>query len=72
MKRIVDSFFIIEYNNYGGVIAMYKESQNLELKREANSNLCKEIIAFANTDGGTIYIGYDDEANLNWNEFYRK
>ncbi len=61
---MIDGFLIMEYNNYGCVIAMYKESQNLELKREVNSNLCKEIIAFANTNGGTIYIGYDDEANL--------
>ena len=38
---------------------MYKESETLELKREINSNICKEIIAFANTKGGTIYIGYD-------------
>ena len=40
---------------------MYKESETLELKREINSNICKEIIAFANTKGGTIYIGYDDD-----------
>ena len=43
---------------------MYKESETLELKREINSNICKEIIAFANTKGGTIYIGYDDDGNL--------
>ena len=43
---------------------MYKESETLELKMEVTPNLCKEIIAFANTNGGTIYIGYDDESNL--------
>lgn len=43
---------------------MYKESEILELKSEVTSNVCKEIIAFANTNGGTIYIGYDDNANL--------
>lgn len=43
---------------------MYKESEILELKREVTPSLCKEIIAFANTNGGTIYIGYDDNANL--------
>lgn len=43
---------------------MYKESETLELKREVTPNITKEIIAFANTKGGTIYIGYDDEANL--------
>lgn len=43
---------------------MYKESEILELKGEVKSSLCKEIIAFANTNGGTIYIGYDDNSNL--------
>ena len=43
---------------------MYKESETIELKRKVTSNLCKEIIAFANTNGGTIYIGYDDNSNL--------
>ncbi len=43
---------------------MYKESENLELKSKVTSGLCKEIIAFANTNGGTIYIGYDDNSNL--------
>ena len=43
---------------------MFKESEIVELKREVTPNLCKEIIAFANTKGGTIYIGYDDECNL--------
>lgn len=43
---------------------MYKESDTIELKSKVTSNLCKEIIAFANTKGGTIYIGYDDNSNL--------
>lgn len=43
---------------------MYKESEILELKSKVTSSLCKEIIAFANTKGGTIYIGYDDDSNL--------
>lgn len=43
---------------------MYKESETIELKSKVTSNLCKEIIAFANTNGGTIYIGYDDDSNL--------
>ena len=43
---------------------MYKESEIIELKSKVTSNLCKEIIAFANTNGGTIYIGYDDNSNL--------
>lgn len=43
---------------------MYKESDILELKSEVTPGICKEIIAFANTKGGTIYIGYDDNSNL--------
>ena len=43
---------------------MHKESETIELKSKVTSNLCKEIIAFANTNGGTIYIGYDDNSNL--------
>ena len=43
---------------------MFKESEIIELKSKVTSNLCKEIIAFANTNGGTIYIGYDDNSNL--------
>ena len=40
-----------------------QESEQLEFKREVNDSLIKEIIAFANTDGGTIIIGYDDDGN---------
>lgn len=43
---------------------MYIESETIELKEIVTPNLCKEIIAFANTKGGTIYIGYDDNSNL--------
>ncbi len=39
----------------------YKESYTVELKRELNADFKKEIIAFANCDGGEIYVGvYDD------------
>ena len=43
---------------------MYIESEVLELKREVTKDLNKEIIALANTKGGTIYIGYDDDSTL--------
>lgn len=39
---------------------MLKESDKLEFKREVNDSIIKEVIAFANTTGGTIIIGYDD------------
>ena len=43
---------------------MYKESQYIELKRELTKEIKKEIIAFANTTGGTIYIGIEDNGNI--------
>lgn len=35
----------------------YEESSVLELKEQINSDFKKEIIAFANTDGGEIFVG---------------
>ena len=43
---------------------MYQESETIELKRELTKNIKKEIVAFANTKGGTIYIGIDDDGNI--------
>ena len=37
------------------------ESSNTEFKREYTENIRKAVVAFANTDGGTIYIGIDDD-----------
>lgn len=42
----------------------YEESDIVELKREMVKDLDKEIIAFLNTRGGTIYIGVDDDGNV--------
>ena len=38
-----------------------KESQTIEFKRCITENLKYAVIAFANTAGGTIYIGIDDD-----------
>ena len=43
---------------------MYKESEIIELKREYTADIRKEIIAFANTNGGTIYVGIDDNGDI--------
>ena len=43
---------------------MYKEDQETELKVELTKDIKKEIIAFANTNNGTIYIGIDDDSNI--------
>lgn len=37
------------------------EDEHTELKEEYTENIKKEIIAFANTSGGTIYLGVNDE-----------
>ena len=39
------------------------ETENIEFKLQVTDEIYKEIIAFANTDGGTIYIGIDDNGN---------
>jgi ATP-dependent DNA helicase RecG len=39
------------------------EDNNTEFKREYTADIKKEIMAFANTDGGTIYIGRDDDGS---------
>lgn len=43
---------------------MLNESDKLEFKREVNNSLVKEVVAFANTKGGTIIVGYDDDGKL--------
>lgn len=42
----------------------YKESYTVELKRELNTDFKKEVIAFANCDGGEIYVGVDDSGKV--------
>ncbi len=41
-----------------------KETESIELKRELNESIKKELIAFANTYGGEIYIGIDDDGAI--------
>ena len=43
---------------------MYIEEEYTELKIELTKDIKKEIIAFANTKGGKIYIGIDDDGNI--------
>ncbi len=42
---------------------MIFETENIELKSEFTEEIYKEIIAFANTDGGTVYVGINDNGN---------
>ena len=43
---------------------MYKEDQETELKVELTKNIKKDIVAFANTNNGTIYIGINDNRKI--------
>lgn len=43
---------------------MQYESERIEYKSQMLEDLYKEVIAYANTDGGVIYIGIDNEGNL--------
>ena len=37
------------------------ENSNTEFKREYTDSIRKAVVAFANTDGGNLYIGIDDD-----------
>lgn len=43
---------------------MQYESERIEYKSQMIEDLYREVIAFANSDGGVIYIGIDDQGNL--------
>ena len=43
---------------------MQYENERIEYKSQMIDDIYKEVIAFANTDGGIIYIGIDDQGNL--------
>lgn len=43
---------------------MRYESERIEYKSQMIDDIYKEVIAFANTDGGVIYLGIDDKGDL--------
>ncbi len=43
---------------------MTYETEDLEFKSQFTEEIYKEVIAFANTDGGVICIGIDDNGNI--------
>ena len=43
---------------------MQYESERIEYKSQMTDDIYKGVIAFANTDGGVIYLGIDDKGNL--------
>ena len=40
------------------------ETENIEFKLQVTDEIYKEVIAFANTDGGTIYVGMNDNGDV--------
>ena len=42
----------------------FAETEKTELKQKIADSLPKEIVAFLNTDGGTIYIGVNDDGSV--------
>lgn len=42
---------------------MVFETENIEFKSQATDEIYKEVIAFANTSGGVIYVGIDNNGN---------
>lgn len=43
---------------------MLKKSKTVEFKREFTDEIKRTVIAFANTDGGRIYIGLEDDGSV--------
>jgi len=39
------------------------ETEDIEFKSEFTEEIYKEVIAFANTDGGVVYVGIDNDGN---------
>ena len=56
MKRIL--------NVFGGLNMIFQESERIELKKIVVDEIKKEIIAFANCDGGVVYIGIEDNGTV--------
>lgn len=42
----------------------FTKSVTVEFKRELTDALKKEIIAFANTESGTLYVGIEDNGTI--------
>lgn len=42
----------------------FTETEKTELKQKLTDSIPKEIVAFLNTDGGTIYIGVNDDGSV--------
>lgn len=43
---------------------LFQESETVELKKIVVDNIKKEVIAFANCEGGMLYVGVDDDGEV--------
>lgn len=43
---------------------IFNENEKIELKRRVDKDFARKVVAFLNTEGGTIYIGIDDKSRL--------
>jgi ATP-dependent DNA helicase RecG len=43
---------------------LLKEDEHTEFKRQITEEIKKEVVAFANSNGGTLYIGIDDDGTV--------
>ena len=43
---------------------IFAETEKTELKQKLTDALPKEIVAFLNTEGGTIFVGVDDSGKV--------
>ncbi|MCM1091736.1 MAG: putative DNA binding domain-containing protein [Muribaculum sp.] len=50
--------------NKGDGTMVFRESETVELKKVVVDDIKKEIIAFANCDGGKLYIGVSDDGTV--------
>ena len=65
----IDSIGSICYNiarkaMVGDESMVFRESETVELKEVVVDDIKKEIIAFANCDGGKLYIGVRDDGTV--------
>ncbi len=44
--------------------AEFREDENIEFKREWNDRALDDLTAFANTNGGTLFLGVDDDGTV--------
>jgi ATP-dependent DNA helicase RecG len=64
MLAILPLFWYVKRRKGGASILFNLESVNTEFKREFSDNIKKTVAAFANTNGGNIYIGVEDSGNI--------